>query len=141
MTEAQYAEVKAINSWMKGWRRAWKMIGADYANRAKNAEPVLPPVLVTLAEIAPTVVTPIKPYDTERSCGGKRRYSTEDVANAVAVRCFNARGVSLRVYSCSLCGGFHVTKQRAASMMRDGWRPPKVSERQENIERKRRVRR
>lgn len=78
--------------------------------------------------------------DLVRSCAGKNRYDTEDKARAVAVQCWHDRRVWLRVYACE-CGGFHLTRRDAAPMMREGWRLPRISERQRNIDRKRNKRR
>ena len=45
-----------------------------------------------------------------RSCGKKRRYETEEEATRYAYKCMSHPGVPLlRVYRCSLCGGWHLT--------------------------------
>jgi hypothetical protein len=75
--------------------------------------------------------------NVHRSCQDKRRYSTEDLALSVAKKCFEARGDSLRVYPCTICGGFHLTSKNAAPMMREGWRPPAKSRRDLAYERDR----
>lgn len=72
-----------------------------------------------------------------RSCNEKKRYTTDEVARAVAVKCWQERGTDLRVYSCRDCGGFHLTSVDAAPMMREGWRPPRAGARAEAELRKR----
>lgn len=134
------------------WRRfvkLWQKLGNAYANR--NSPPlgmpgcegfVLPdhaklvPRAVEIVPV-PVVLVPSGPVDVVavyRSCGTKSRYSTEEIANAVAIRCWQDRGADLRAYSCELCGGgWHLTKRGAQPRMREGWREPKISERQQNI--------
>lgn len=65
--------------------------------------------------------------DQLASCTTKKRYSDEQVARDVARSVWFRRGVSLRVYACSLCGGWHLTKLDAQPVMRPGWRPPAPS--------------
>lgn len=49
------------------------------------------------------------PHD--RSCSSKKRYRDEGVAISVAGQVFRrGRGI-MRPYSCSFCGGWHLTKQ------------------------------
>lgn len=50
--------------------------------------------------------------DPERACYGKHRYGDAKEARKVANRCEAERGVPLRVYPCTACGGFHLTRQR-----------------------------
>lgn len=45
------------------------------------------------------------------SCNNKVRYSSPQRAGAVAKQCKEERQVSLRIYACGLCGGFHLTSQ------------------------------
>lgn len=73
----------------------------------------------------------------ERSCRGKNRYATEEMANSVAAKCFADHGDIVRVYPCHEdggCGGFHLTSRDAEP--RPGWRPPELSRRQQNIDAK-----
>lgn len=51
--------------------------------------------------------------DEERSCLRKKRYGDPALAEQVADRCWRKRGVELRVYPCTYCGGFHLTKATA----------------------------
>lgn len=67
------------------------------------------------------------PDDLERSCTTKRRYQTEEVAKAVAIKIWYERKVNLRTYACAACGGFHLTSVNAPPVMRSGWRPPRIS--------------
>lgn len=46
-----------------------------------------------------------------RSCLGKKRYRTEAFAKKVVAYVRETRGEQLRVYSCSICQGFHLTKK------------------------------
>ena len=46
-----------------------------------------------------------------RECLRKRRYHTAEYARTIAQRVREQRGVELRVYHCSLCDGFHLTKK------------------------------
>lgn len=50
----------------------------------------------------------------KRACYSKSRYSTEKKAKQVAGRVFDERGVKLRTYPCTTCGGYHLTKLEAA---------------------------
>ena len=43
-------------------------------------------------------------------CFSKKRYSTEELAETVRLRCEKARGVLLRSYRCETCCGYHLTK-------------------------------
>lgn len=79
--------------------------------------------------------------DAARSCFGKTRYSDESIANGVAASCYRERGTWLRVYACTECGGFHLTKQNAMPPANANWRPPRKSERQHRIDRERTYRR
>lgn len=76
-----------------------------------------------------------------RSCGSKKRYPTEGSANSTAIQCWYDRKIRLRAYACEICGGWHLTKSGAAPRMREGWRLPKLSEREQNIRRKQERRR
>lgn len=60
-------------------------------------------------------------------CVGKTRYSTERLAKDVARDCWFDRRVSLRVYECPKCAGFHLTKSNAEPVMKPGWRLPAPS--------------
>lgn len=74
-----------------------------------------------------------QPVDEQRSCHGKKRYADAEVANAVAAKCYAERGEYLRVYPCELCGGHHLTHVRVE--VRDGWRPPRPSQRAAALQR------
>ena len=53
------------------------------------------------------------PAPTRRSCG-KNRYNSEREAREVADQqelLFANQGLLLKVYHCSFCGGWHLTKQ------------------------------
>jgi hypothetical protein len=50
-------------------------------------------------------------FDLERQCTSKKRYPQAGIAAGVAARCFAERGHALRAYACTLCGGFHLTRQ------------------------------
>lgn len=76
-----------------------------------------------------------------RSCLDKKRYGTEDVAKAVAIKCWYERKTDLRAYACEVCGGWHLTSINAAPMMKAGWRLPKTSQRQMADQRERKKRR
>jgi hypothetical protein len=47
-----------------------------------------------------------------KGCVSKRRYSTRSLAETVGTIEENSRGVSLRVYYCGYCYGFHLTKKK-----------------------------
>jgi hypothetical protein len=47
-----------------------------------------------------------------RSCFGKRRYATEEMAKKYAKKSMKLRPVNLRNYHCKTCLGFHLTSQR-----------------------------
>lgn len=87
------------------------------------------------------VGTPDDPAFVRNSCGTKQRYSTEQLARDTAVRCWHERRVWLRAYACSVCGGWHLTRDNAPPMMKPGWRPPEKSQCQLAFERKQRRRR
>lgn len=64
-----------------------------------------------------------------RACACKHRYPDETSARAVARKRKAAAGVELRVYACTDCGGYHLTKLGAAPRRDFGpdlppWRPP-----------------
>jgi hypothetical protein len=150
--------------WWSRFVKVWKKIGHAYSHR--NPPPknlpgcegfVIPDhaPLVPRAPIAPPAAEIVQPSEfvavapllaqapvdlVVRSCGTKRRYSTEDLANTVSIRCWQERGAELRAYSCAICAGWHLTHQSAPARMREGWRPPKISERQQNIQQKPRSR-
>lgn len=67
------------------------------------------------------------PAELVHGCLGKGRYSTRDLALAVAADCFRERGHWLRVYECFTCGGYHLTHKQA--LPKPGWREPKRSSR------------
>lgn len=50
-----------------------------------------------------------------RMCDGKRRYPDEWTARAAGQYIEAKEGVSLWLYPCSVCRGFHLTSQRRAS--------------------------
>lgn len=78
--------------------------------------------------------------DIVRSCVTKMRYATEGIARSVADRRERAAGVALRVYLCDDgCGGFHITKRHVARFEpKAGWRPARISARdQAALERRR----
>jgi hypothetical protein len=62
--------------------------------------------------------------DLVRSCYGKRAYPSEPHADSVANRVWCERKVSLRVYWCDGCSGWHLTKLDAPQRMKPGFRPP-----------------
>jgi hypothetical protein len=125
-----------------GLVKLWKKIGNAY----KNLTPPPPNLPGSHGFVKPDH-TPLEPRArlidhapidvVARSCGTKKRYATEDVANAVAIQCWHDRHVWLRAYACEICGGFHLTRSNAPPRMQAGWRPPKISERQQNLQRKR----
>lgn len=144
------------NHWWNAFVKAWAKIGNAYKNN--NAPPVnmlgcerfvrrcdqeivvktpsappppLPPALPTPAVDVVAVIS---------SCASKARYSSIEVADAVAVRCSAERGVALRSYVCDLCGGVHLTRRGVSQVKNEkpGWREPKISERLLNIARKNR---
>lgn len=47
--------------------------------------------------------------DVVRQCSSKKRYGDPALAAKVAGRCYEERGHRLRVYPCTICGGFHLT--------------------------------
>lgn len=54
--------------------------------------------------------------DPVASCAGKERFESRALANTVARRQSRRREARLAVYSCDICGGFHigtVTPKRA----------------------------
>jgi hypothetical protein len=51
------------------------------------------------------------------SCVRKSRYRTQQVALVVAARCTADRGTPLHVYSCGLCGGWHLTSRIPAALV------------------------
>jgi hypothetical protein len=79
--------------------------------------------------------------DPEIACHAKTRYPAESVANEVAANCFRLRGFWLRVYACTECGGYHLTKTRARPPLNANWAPPKKSQRALAEEAKKRRRR
>jgi len=46
-----------------------------------------------------------------KSCKSKRRYRTFEFAEKVREKCEAERGDKLRVYWCSLCLGYHITRR------------------------------
>lgn len=50
-------------------------------------------------------------HDGRRSCYTKKAYTDPRLAARVAARVERKRGVRLRVYGCTLCGQYHLTKQ------------------------------
>lgn len=46
-----------------------------------------------------------------RSCFGKSAYRTEEIAEKYKAKAEEARGITLRVYSCKICKQFHLTKK------------------------------
>lgn len=68
--------------------------------------------------------------DATRACFEKTRYPTTEAANAAATSCFYSRGAQLRVYECTECGGYHLTKS-AVMPMKPGFRPPRLGRRAE----------
>lgn len=64
----------------------------------------------------PKPAVPGAEYSVAFGCKRKVRYGTERKALRVADRRFRKVGVELRVYSCPLCQGFHLTKKK-------DWRP------------------
>lgn len=48
-------------------------------------------------------------FDPQDSCFAKKRYSDESHAKEIAKKCLDKRGGYLRVYACTLCGGYHLT--------------------------------
>jgi hypothetical protein len=79
--------------------------------------------------------------DVERSCTSKTRYGSEADANRVAADCWKLRRTWLRVYACTFCGGFHLTKTAAMPPMNVNWRPPAKAERDRRKDQQRRRRR
>lgn len=68
--------------------------------------------------------------DAQRSCYGKTRYPSEEAATSVSTSCYYERGARLRVYACTECGGYHLTKTDVAPV-KPGFRPPRLSQRAE----------
>lgn len=55
----------------------------------------------------------------ERSCQGKRRYSSPEAAGQAAQDRKDAgEGAELRVYACTFCGDFHLSSQKFATFSR-----------------------
>lgn len=79
--------------------------------------------------------------DIAYSCARKSRYDSEAFARTVALDCWYERRVWLRPYACEVCGGWHLTKQNAAAVMKPGWRMPEKSKRAKASERRRAKRR
>lgn len=52
--------------------------------------------------------------DWLRECLRKKAYHKERHAEQVREKCEEERGVKLRVYKCSYCGHYHLTKKPAA---------------------------
>lgn len=48
----------------------------------------------------------------KRSCFGKCRYRTVEMAKKVAKDALNKRGIELHCYYCPLCGCYHLTKSK-----------------------------
>jgi hypothetical protein len=46
-----------------------------------------------------------------KSCLTKRRYPSAAMAERVAAKCAESRGVKLRVYPCAVCQGYHLTRR------------------------------
>ena len=46
-----------------------------------------------------------------RMCLRKKKYRSEYIANSVARQAKEKRGVTLYVYSCPICGYWHLTKK------------------------------
>jgi hypothetical protein len=44
-------------------------------------------------------------------CYKKSRYRTKDIAEMYKQKAEAARPVALRVYSCNVCSGYHITKK------------------------------
>lgn len=127
--------------WWLRFIKTWKKIGNAYMHctppplELRGREWFVMPShapLVMRSQAVPSTIDHVPVDAVVRSCGTKARYSTEDMANAVAIQCWRDRNVWLRAYSCAICGGWHLTRRDAAPRMRSGWRLPKISERQEN---------
>ena len=67
-------------------------------------------------------------FDPIWSCRSKKRYGSEETANATAAQAFQRDRVWLRVYQCEACGGYHLTKMNARPQER-WWDPPKMGKR------------
>lgn len=52
-----------------------------------------------------------------RGCLGKKRYRTVKFAEKIVNKVRDERGQVLRVYSCSACQGFHLTKQTTERLL------------------------
>lgn len=78
-----------------------------------------------------------------RGCLGKSRYDSERLATAVKNRVWFQRQTALRVYACTDCGGYHLTRDRAEAPVGERFGPPRrpYRERQEHGKRMRRRRR
>jgi hypothetical protein len=63
------------------------------------------------------------------SCVRKSRYRSQQVALEVAARCTAERGTPLHVYSCGLCGGWHLTSRIPAALVPALPPPPTPEER------------
>lgn len=67
----------------------------------------------------------------QSGCTSKSRYGSEAFANMIAADVFRKRGVALRAYLCTLCGGWHLTRSHApVPESHAGWRPPAPSRRE-----------
>jgi hypothetical protein len=147
----------AVTAWWSRFVKAWRKIGNAYRNRnlpppklrgceafvMPDHAPLIPKVIEPVVPEPVAIALPTPSYDdsAEQSCARKTRYATEDRANAVAIQCWHERSTWLRAYSCTFCGGFHLTRSNAPPRMKPGWRLPKISERQENTMRNERQRR
>lgn len=49
-----------------------------------------------------------------RMCGEKMRYASKGEALSAASHVLRRKAVALRTYKCPVCGGWHLTKLRAA---------------------------
>jgi hypothetical protein len=69
-------------------------------------------------------VTTSATVDPERSCFGKRSYTSEQTGEEVANYVWLERHVSLRVYFCDVCLQWHLTKLGAPNRVKPGFHAP-----------------
>jgi len=54
---------------------------------------------------------PSKEKGSVTQCVGKKRYATKDFADKKAVEFSKKFEKAMRVYSCGICGGYHLTSK------------------------------
>lgn len=74
-------------------------------------------------------------------CLSKKRYGEERLAKQIGAAIWFERRVALRVYACTECGGYHLTKSNAKPPTGRNFGPPRRPKIERNDRKRRRGRR